>query len=199
MSQDGLESPKSSAALSSNPVALRAQGNQSSGLSSEYFPPRTDGLHKALDTAHANAYRGKCSPLHTEHYNAHEISIVEVLRYMKRSFEDDTLLDSLPLAVAGNPGAWHAWQAYRKSNTFERQEAAPEVEFPPTVLPYHRIGGRIGEMPDTAKQPGDWNWNGVWAERVRKGVVASVSDAVLFRNMESDELVYRATLPFDMC
>jgi hypothetical protein len=30
------------------------------------------------------------------------------------------------------------------------------------------------------KPPGEWNWEGVWEERVRRGVQASLSEAVLF-------------------
>ena len=41
-------------------------------------------------------------------------SLYEVLAYMKSSFEDESVLDALPLSAAGNSGAWHAWQAHRR-------------------------------------------------------------------------------------
>lgn len=41
-----------------------------------------------------------------------------------------------------------------------------------------------------ARQPGEWNWEGVWEERVRRGVEASQSDAVLYGHaLGRDDLV----------
>lgn len=41
-----------------------------------------------------------------------------------------------------------------------------------------------------ARQPGEWNWGGVWEERVRRGVEASQSEAVLYGNASGrDDLV----------
>jgi len=36
------------------------------------------------------------------------------------------------------------------------------------------------QQPGGARRPGEWNWQGVWEERVRRNVRASVSDPVLF-------------------
>lgn len=33
------------------------------------------------------------------------VTIIEVLEYMKRAFDDETVLDTLPLEAAGNSGA----------------------------------------------------------------------------------------------
>lgn len=30
------------------------------------------------------------------------------------------------------------------------------------------------------RKPGEWNWEGVWEDRVKKGIKASLSDPVLF-------------------
>lgn len=80
-----------------------------------------------------------------------ETSTYEVLRYILSTFNDAVVLDSVPLEAAGNPGAWHAWRTHR-----------------------HPGGG-----PD-ARRPGEWNWEGVWEERVRKGIAASLSEPVLY-------------------
>jgi hypothetical protein len=40
--------------------------------------------------------------------------------------------------------------------------------------------GEAGKGPMTQKQPGDWNWEGVFEKRVKSGIEASISDAVLF-------------------
>ena len=40
--------------------------------------------------------------------------LYEVLAYMKSSFEDESVLDALPLNATGNSGAWYAWQAHRR-------------------------------------------------------------------------------------
>lgn len=94
--------------------------------------------------------------------------IVEVLQYMKHSFEDAVTLDSLPLEAAGNAGAWKAWQAYRRSTN-------PNVQ---TLI-----------LRPTTQQHDEWSWDGVWEERVRKGLDASIADSTLYSNANIDEMV----------
>jgi len=86
-------------------------------------------------------------------------TIVEVLEYVKRSFDDETALDALPLEAAGNSGAWKAWRAYRAHQSAK--------------VARHALGN------DTMHQE-EWDWDGVWEQRVRKGIDASISDSVLF-------------------
>ena len=40
-----------------------------------------------------------------------------------------------------------------------------------------------------ARKPGEWNWDGVWEVRVKKGIEGSISDAVLYGNMPGDDLI----------
>ena len=87
-------------------------------------------------------------------------TIYEVLAYMKGAFDDETALDRLPLEAAGNSGAWKAWRAYRKSEGVETQDAS---------TPEHG-----------AKCQDEWSWDGVWEERVRKGIDNSIADATLY-------------------
>lgn len=86
-------------------------------------------------------------------------SIVEVLQYVKQAFNDETALDSLPLEAAGNAGAWKAWRAYRIS----KGSMSADI----------MLGGG-------GKQTDEWNWDGVWEERVRRGIDTSISEAVLY-------------------
>ena len=82
------------------------------------------------------------------------------MQYVKQAFNDETALDSLPLEAAGNTGAWKAWRAYRISKGAMSAGAAISK--------------------DGEKKSDDWNWDGVWEERVRRGIDASISESVLF-------------------
>ena len=84
---------------------------------------------------------------------------------MKAAFDDTEILDVLPSEAAGNPGAWNAWQAHRREI---RQNGSPMSE--------DRV---LGSRP---KQPSDWNWDGVWLERVKRNIDASTSEPVLYAN-----------------
>ena len=87
------------------------------------------------------------------------ISIVGVLRYLKRSFDDEGALDTLPLEAAGNLGAWKAWRAYRRSNNADASTLNLEAGM---------------------KQQDEWSWDGVWEMRVRKGIDASIAESTLY-------------------
>ena len=103
-------------------------------------------------------------------------NIVEVLRYIKRAFEDEKCLDNLPLEAAGNPGAWHAWRSYRK-----RHLTKTDLD---TNTPT-KVGNTVAE-----KRGRGWNWDGIWADRAKKAILASQSDATLFGDIESEELLH---------
>ncbi|KAA6410531.1 MAG: hypothetical protein FRX48_05953 [Lasallia pustulata] len=90
-------------------------------------------------------------------------SIIEVLRYMKSAFDDEKILNILPLEAAGNPGAWRAWQAHKRTT---RQMESP-------ILQDEVHSNR-------PKQPGEWSWDGVWLERVKRNIDASTSEPVLY-------------------
>lgn len=85
--------------------------------------------------------------------------MTEVLEYMKRAFDDETALDTLPLEAAGNSGAWKAWRAYRRSN-----ETGSKL---------------VDSVPSLSKQS-EWSWEGVWEDRVRKGIDASIAESTLY-------------------
>ena len=124
-----------------------------------------------------------------------EVSTYEVLRYIRSTFDDEDVLDSVPLEAAGNPGAWHAWRTHRRLVVAGRAalpggggESAAGGEG----------GARAGTVPvapaaaasATTRRPGEWNWEGVWEERVKRGVAASLSEGVLYGNAgTADEVV----------
>lgn len=94
------------------------------------------------------------------------VPVALLLNYIKSTFDDDTVLDSLPLEAAGNPSAWHAWKAHQKdrSNNNNGRFFAPNAK----------------RGSPQARLPGDWHWDGIWAKRVGHEVEASHSDATLF-------------------
>lgn len=102
------------------------------------------------------------------------VGVYEILRYVRRTFDDETVLDKVPLEAAGNPGAWHAWRAYRvKMGKLAREAQQGERPTSPVV----------------ARTPGEWNWDGVWEVRVKKGVEASIAEAVLYGQGANDDLI----------
>ena len=105
-------------------------------------------------------------------------SIVEVLHYIKEAFEDEQCLDGLPLEAAGNPGAWHAWCAHRRKHLASGRDS--------------RNGTPVkgGDSGKKEKRGAGWNWDGIWADRAKKAILASQSDATLFGNTESEELIH---------
>ncbi|PYI04170.1 ubiquitin-conjugating enzyme [Aspergillus sclerotiicarbonarius CBS 121057] len=92
------------------------------------------------------------------------VPVSVLLDYIRSTFDDEAVLDSLPLEAAGNPSAWHAWKAHRKGS---RGSAA--------------LSGSKKGSPQ-ARSPGDWHWDGIWARRVQNEIEASSSDAMLFGN-----------------
>lgn len=95
--------------------------------------------------------------------NPRKNGIAEVLAYVKKAFDDETTLDTLPFESAGNPGAWKAWRAHRPAFV----ERCTRTE--------------------DARRSDEWNWDGVWQERVRKGVEASISAPVLYGSASAND------------
>ncbi|GKT59246.1 ubiquitin-conjugating enzyme [Colletotrichum tofieldiae] len=144
-----------------------------------------------------------------------EVSTYEVLRYIRSTFDDESVLDSVPLEAAGNPGAWHAWRtrqreagkmfpgdpvpqerqekeaepgdaAEEKKDEEDKKEENPPAPPAPETKPASSgfaiarkpIGGAGGAA--VPRKPGEWNWEGVWEDRVQKNIAASLSEAVLY-------------------
>lgn len=122
-------------------------------------------------------------------------SMYQILKYIKSTFDNAEVLDSVPLDAAGNPGAWHAWRTHRRRSGKLPEEGQPpeETETPkevPQSPPKTGQDAKKGAPSTPMKRPGEWNWDGVWEDRVKKGVAASLSESVLYGGTTvNDELV----------
>ncbi|GAP82481.1 putative ubiquitin-conjugating enzyme [Rosellinia necatrix] len=118
--------------------------------------------------------------------NKREVSIFAVLHYIRSTLDDEDVLDTIPLQAAGNPGAWHAWRTYRveKGKDFEIPATAGDAGAPTAeVAPIVNKG--------SARKPGEWNWEGVWEERVKKCISNSLSESVMFGGVGAADDVIR--------
>lgn len=114
-----------------------------------------------------------------------DASTFEVLRYIRSTFDDEQVLDSIPLNAAGNPGAWHAWRTHRKNGGKVFSDTAGA-----------NSGSASPADATATKGIAGWNWDGVWEERVKKGIAASLSEPVLYGGVggADDVVSARSTL-----
>lgn len=129
-----------------------------------------------------------------------DVSTFDVLRYIRSTFDDESVLDGVPLEAAGNPGAWHAWRTHQvKSGKITPVVEGKEKSQWQDGLSddggaanapdgYARLAGGTS-APMTTRKPGEWNWDGVWEVRVKKGIEASMTESVLFGTSAGDDLV----------
>ena len=94
---------------------------------------------------------------------------LKVLKHLKEAFEDEEFLDSIPVGAAGNPSAWHAWRAHR--GLAHRQHRGRSLD--------NTENDKSQMFP---RQPGDWNWEGVWESRVHESIEMSSNEVTLFIN-----------------
>jgi len=119
-----------------------------------------------------------------------DVPVMALLDYIQSTFSEESVLDSIPLEAAGNPGAWHAWRSHRR--------ATNKVAITYQEKDEENKGGALG--PDStlrkgnpqARAPGEWNWEGVWAKRVQDGIETSYLESVLFGSVArggSDDMI----------
>ncbi|KAI0914934.1 ubiquitin-conjugating enzyme/RWD-like protein [Ustulina deusta] len=101
-----------------------------------------------------------------------EVSIFAILLYVRSTFDDEDVLDSIPLEAAGNPGAWNAWRTHRIEQGKEFESPPPLADVTATVT--------SGTSQGSGRKPGEWNWEGVWEERVKKNMSACLSESAMF-------------------
>ena len=120
-------------------------------------------------------------------------SIVTVLDYVRSTFCEEAVLDSITLEAAANPGAYHAWRTYRASAL---EEVLSTPESPPSSDSQRSATAKAYETSTLGRnrRPGQWNWEGVWEERVRKAVKASLSEPVLFGGGAGEDIVSKMVL-----
>ncbi|KAL2189695.1 UBC-like protein [Thermothelomyces heterothallicus CBS 203.75] len=127
-----------------------------------------------------------------------EVSTYEVLRYIRSTFDDEDVLDSIPLDAAGNPGAWHAWRTHRRhvaakgpsgAGEISGREGGAQADKDPAPSPVAATGAAAAAAAAAAvapaaaaatKRPDEWNWEGVWEERVKRNIASSLSEGVLY-------------------
>ncbi|KAI1133118.1 ubiquitin-conjugating enzyme/RWD-like protein [Nemania abortiva] len=116
-----------------------------------------------------------------------EVSIFAVLHYIRSTFDDEEALDAIPLEAAGNPGAWQAWRTHRigKGKEFESPSALSDTAA--------AISSEVSQ--GSTRKPGEWNWEGVWEERVQKGISTSLSESVMFGGAGAADDVVSALWP----
>lgn len=150
-----------------------------------------------------------------------DIHVVDILRYLRSCFEDEQVLDAVPFDAACNPGAWYAWRAHRASAAQKPAGATRAAATPAPETPAKREGAmspvrqspakREGPMsPSHARntsnpqnrprRPSEWNWEGVWEERVKKAIKSSITDPVLFGNssLSQDEIHFQSVRDEDL-
>lgn len=124
--------------------------------------------------------------------------IVEMLQYMHVIFDTAALIDSVSLEVAANPGAWHAWQSHRAKHSPTKtnglmgtpEEPGKDISRERSLSPRQQPGG--------ARRPGQWNWTGVWEDRTKKAIQASIAETTLFGGDES-RVVRQVHCAFTFC
>lgn len=200
--QRAKKSAANSACSSRNVSGSHAQNDQAQPQSATGLAEPGSATPATSRSLSASKSTPAGSPLPSPGQSTNDVTVAEVLQYVRSAFSDEVLLDSLPLEAAGNPGAWHAWRAHRR-RTGHLPSVSAHGRGPDGTLPGSDSDATIASGQDTPtrnltrkrlkavpKQPGEWNWEGVWEERVRKGVEASQSEAVLYGNAGGrDELV----------
>jgi hypothetical protein len=114
--------------------------------------------------------------------------IAQVLQYMRLVFSAPELIDGVPLSSAANPGAWHAWRSHRAKVLGETRAQSPAKSLNGDASSEGSLSPRAAQ-PGGARRPGEWNWSGVWEDRVRKVVAASRAEGTLFGGGETGEVV----------
>ncbi|KAG6144182.1 hypothetical protein E4U12_007100 [Claviceps purpurea] len=123
------------------------------------------------------------------------VSIYSILRYIRSTFETSEVLDSVPLAAAGNPGAWHAWRTHRrKLGKLSGQLSCPSQSAQPDEVQVPQTSSKEGDGPPLpvpkVRRPEEWNWEGVWEHRVKKGVSNSLGESVLYGpSVSADDMI----------
>lgn len=115
-----------------------------------------------------------------------DVSIIRILEYIRSTFSDEGVLDSIPLDAAANPGAYHAWRAYRVSvlGSGDARSLSQLGDGTPTSSAENAADlSTLGRN----RRPGEWNWEGVWEERVKKAIRASLSEPVLYGGSSGGE------------
>jgi hypothetical protein len=132
----------------------------------------------------------------------HKPSVYDVLKYIRSAFDSEEVMDAIPIDAAGNPGAWHAWRSHQKK-LGKIQDDTPVSDAEADASAAKREQGE-GSVDDSSaskssqtgtRRPGEWNWEGVWEDRVKKGIAMSLSEPVLYGGASTSPHDELASLP----
>ncbi|PNS14909.1 ubiquitin-conjugating enzyme E2 2 [Sphaceloma murrayae] len=107
--------------------------------------------------------------------------IAVLLFYLRAALSSVEFLDTIPQEAAANPSAWHAWRTFsskrenRSSSIRSKSDAGQSA------------AASLRQQPGGARSPGEWNWDGVWEDRVRKCIQASLSDQSTYKKTSGAE------------
>lgn len=108
-------------------------------------------------------------------------SAYQILEYIRHAFNDEDFLDSIPLNSVANPGAYHAWHTFR-TRKLQSRALSPQ----PGASSKRNSGTESASGSSAERAQGghrkQWNWDGVWEERVKRGIQSSLSHQSLFGN-----------------
>ena len=141
----------------------------------EGFPEWFSEDDRLGDASNEELFAARACPTHT----------VQLLHYIRLIFSTPEILDALPLSSAANPSAWHAWRSYRAKTHGDLARSPPTkaskgADGSDTASESKLSARAAAQQPGGARRPGEWNWTGVWEERVRKAVVTSRTEGALF-------------------
>ncbi|KAJ5774982.1 Ubiquitin-conjugating enzyme [Penicillium paradoxum] len=143
-------------------AASSVRGSSADPITDDGGQSNTDAPAEAADDEDNDVPTPRLAQVPSPNQFAERRSVVpvsEILNYIRSTFDDEMVLDSVPVEVAGNPGAWHAWQAHRRGG----------------------IGrGQLKRGSPQARLPGDWHWDGIWARRVKDEIENSRSEPMLY-------------------
>jgi hypothetical protein len=174
----------------------------------ERLPPGGFSLRHGFPQWYSSSQNERSASASTEGASAQDssstasIGVYEVLDYLRLAFNDENFLNSIPLEACANSGAYHAWHTYRARKLQSSRAVSPQS------TPSSKRGSGIEKVSGTlnalhtdsptgnrGRRPGEWNWDGVWEERVRRGIHASLSEPVLFGSAAAaDEAIRFADL-----
>ena len=156
----------------------------------EWFDaPKRGRSNKELDSAHMNHDQQHTTAADHAQATKQPPLTVEILQYLRIVFDTEVVLDTIPLEMAANTGAWHAWRSYRSKILGGR--ASPATNLPGTgsdTTSERSTSPR--QQPGGARRPAEWNWQGVWDDRVKKSIQTSISEQALYSGEPNDVMCF---------
>jgi hypothetical protein len=124
------------------------------------------------------------------------VTVYQLLEYLRFAFNEENFLNTIPLEAVANSGAYHAWHTYRArlknagTNSTQHSSSSSGSQSVDTGKANAPSSSGKDSSSNRPRKPGEWNWDGVWEERVKRGVQNSLSDPALYgASMSGDDIV----------